>query len=261
MGEVYVADDTRIERRVAIKVVRSEPQPYPDATTSQDAARLFQREMTAITRLDHRNILSMIDFGEEVVGGELLTYMVMPYRKEGSLNDWLRRLGTNEKLSLDDINHLITQAASALQHAHDHHIVHQDVKPSNFLIREHPNRPMRPDLLLTDFGVAKITNATATASQQVRGTPAFMPPEQWGGKPVPATDQYALAILACLLMTGSTPFVGGMGPVMHQHFTTPPPPPSSCSPRIPSTVDAVILRALAKRPDERFPSVTAFASK
>jgi serine/threonine protein kinase len=139
--------------------------------------------------------------------------------------------------------------------------VSQDVKPSNFLIREHPHQPMRPDLLLTDFGVAKLTNATAIASQQVRGTPAFMPPEQWEGKPVPATDQYALAVLAYLLMTGTFPFVGGMGAVMHQHFTMPPPPPSSCSPHIPPTVDAVILRALAKKPNERFSSITAFASE
>src|SRR5579859_5854658 len=132
MGEVYVAEDTRrVERRVAVKVVRLELQPYPGAAASQEVSRLFQREMEAITLLDHPNILPMLDFGEEMLEHVRLMYMVMPYRKEGSLKDWLQQSGLHEKLSVDDIDHLIAQAADALQHAHDHHIVHQDVKPSN----------------------------------------------------------------------------------------------------------------------------------
>jgi serine/threonine protein kinase len=259
MGEVYLAEDTRIARHVAIKIVLTEPQPYPNSAAVQDSSRLFRREMKAIAMLDHRNILNLIDFGEETIEGMPVTYMIMPYRKEGSLNEWLQRYKTNELLSVDEVDYILSQAADALQHAHEHHIIHQDVKPSNFLIREKTSDLYHPDLLLTDFGVAKLTNATATASQQVRGTPAFMPPEQWESEPVPATDQYALAVLAYLLLTGRTPFVGRMEQVMRQHLMTPPLPPSTHNSQLSPAIDAVILRALAKKPEERFPSILDFA--
>src|SRR5579884_909591 len=134
MGEVYLAEDTRIRRRVAIKVVRAEASPYPDENATREAARLFQREMRAITVLDHPHILPLYDYGEEIVGRTTLTYMVMPYRKEGSLADWLQQRSKKGLLALQEIARLIQQAGSALQHAHNHRIIHQDVKPSNFLI-------------------------------------------------------------------------------------------------------------------------------
>lgn len=259
MGEVYLAEDTRLPRQVAIKVVRVEGEPYPNSATAQDAFRLFQREMRAIASLDHRNILNLIDFGEEIIEGMPTTYMIMPYRKEGSLNDWLQRYKTQELLSLDAIDSILLQAAAALQHAHGHQIIHQDVKPANFLIRENPGNPGRPDLLLTDFGVAKLTNATATASQHVRGTPAYMSPEQWESEPVPATDQYALAVMAYLLLTGRPPFEGRMEQVMRQHLMVAPKPPSAYNPQLSPAIDAVILQALAKKPEDRFPSIEDFA--
>ncbi len=144
MGEVYAAEDTRIARQVAIKIVSIDPQPYPDSAAVQEASRLFQREMKAIAMLDHRNILSLIDFGEEIIDRQPVAYMVMPYRKEGSLNDWLQRYKTNGLLSLDEVDNILSQAADALQHAHDHHIIHQDVKPPNFLIRENTGNPAVP---------------------------------------------------------------------------------------------------------------------
>ena len=259
MGEVYQAEDTRIARQVAIKVVRSDAEPYPDAEASREANRLFQREMRAITVLDHPHILPLFDFGEENVNKTALTYMVMPLRHEGSLTDWLQRRGNAEKLSLQDIAYFISQAADALQHAHDHQLIHQDVKPSNFLIRNKKDDPNHPDLLLADFGIAKFTTATATASQSIRGTPAFMAPEQWDGQPIAASDQYALAIMAYQLLTGRPPFLGGLSQVMRQHFTAQPQPPSTLNPHIPPALDAVILRALAKTPSERFPSMTEFS--
>lgn len=153
---------------------------------------------------------------------------------------------------------MVNQAADALQHAHDHGVIHQDVKPANFLIRERKGN--RPDLLLADFGIAKFTTATATASQSVRGSPAYMAPEQWAGQPVAATDQYALAVMTYQLLTGSPPFQGRQEQVMYLHFNAQPAPPSMLNPQIPKEVDAVIMRALAKKPEERFPSISAFAN-
>ncbi len=259
MGEVYLAEDTRIARQVAIKVVRSEAPSYPHSETAQELERLFQREMLVITKLDHPYILPLYDFGEEKVQGLTYTYMVMPYRAEGSLADWLRNRPNNELLSSQDVAHFITQAADALQHAHDRQLVHQDVKPSNFLIRNRPNHAGPPDLLLADFGIAKFTTATSMASQNVRGTPAYMPPEQWDGHPAPASDQYALAMMAYLLLAGQFPFQGGPGQVMRQHFSVQPPAPSTHNPRISPALDAVILRALSKEPGARFPTITQFA--
>ncbi len=259
MGEVYLAEDTRINRQLAIKVVRMEATPYPDANATKETARLFQREMRAITMLDHPHILPLIDFGEENVNKIILTYMVMPFRQEGSLADWLQQRSSAELLSPQVVAHYIYQAADALQHAHDSQLIHQDVKPSNFLIRSRAGNPGRPDLLLADFGIVKFTTATATASQSIRGTPAYMAPEQWDGQPVPATDQYALAIMAYQLLTSRPPFQGGPGQVMRQHFMAQPQPPSTLNPRISPALDAVILRALEKSPQDRFPSIAVFA--
>ena len=126
----------------------------------------------------------------------------MPYRAEGSLSDWLRQHGQAGLLSPQDVAHFVGQAASALQHAHDRQIIHQDVKPSNFLLRQRQETPTRSDLLLADFGIACFSTATASASQSIRGTPTYMAPEQWEGHPVPATDQYALAVMVYELLTG-----------------------------------------------------------
>ncbi len=255
MGEVYLAEDTRIARQVAVKIVHSELDPYPNAPASQDAARLFQREMKAIAALDHPNILPLIDFGEQSINRGMFTYLVMPYRPEGSLVDWLHTHG-GTLLPSEEVVPLILQAAEALQHAHDRQIVHLDVKASNFLVRTREGR--EPDLLLTDFGIARFSTATSTASQNVRGTPSAMAPEQWAGQPVAASDQYGLAVMTYQLLTGTPPFQGNMQQMMYKHLHELPQRPGVYNAHISPVIDATILRALAKRPDERFPSVRAF---
>jgi VCBS repeat-containing protein len=258
MGEVYLAEDPRINQQVAIKVVRAEQSPYPNAPADQKAARLFQREARAIVALDHPHILPLNDYGEEPQGKTSLIYLVMPYRPEGSLVDWVQQRYP-ERVPSEVVAHLVSQAAEAIQHAHDHQIIHMDVKPSNFLIRTNSKTPDRPDLLLADFGIAHIASATASTSQAIRGTPTYMAPEQCEGEAVLASDQYALAVLAYELLTGRPPFQGTSMRIMYQHVHTPPEPPSTYNPRLSTAVDDVLLTALAKRPEERFKSVTAFA--
>lgn len=260
MGDVYLAEDARIEQQVALKVIRAEVSPYPDAQATREAARLFQREARAIVKLDHPHILPLYDYGEERIGNMTIIYLVMPYRREGSLSDWLRQRGQAGLLSPQEVAHFVSQAASALQHAHDRQIIHQDVKASNFLLRSRHETPTRPDVLLADFGIARFSTATTSASQSIRGTPTSMAPEQWEGHPVPATDQYALAVMAYELLTGRPPFQGAPGPLMYQHLTVPPPPPSSLNSRLSGELDTVLLHALAKRPEQRFASITTFAN-
>ncbi|MFL5628893.1 MAG: protein kinase domain-containing protein, partial [Ktedonobacteraceae bacterium] len=252
MGEVYLAEDDQLRRHVAIKVIQAE---YLDP----EATRLFEREARAIAMLNHPHILPLFDFGEASIHGTILTYMVMPFCQEGTLAAWMQQRRNTALLSPPDVGCLVQQAATALQYAHNHQIVHQDVKPSNFLIRNNEDASGCPDLMLADFGVAKSTSATASVSQSVRGTPTYMAPEQWEATPVPATDQYALAIMAYELLTGHPPFQGGLGQVMYQHIHVTPQPPGTFNPRIPGDVDTVLLHALAKKPEERFGSISAFA--
>jgi serine/threonine protein kinase len=259
MGEVYLMEDSLIGRQVAIKVMRTDAGAYPDNEAVHDAARLFQREARAIAVLEHPNILPLYDFGEEEVDGSILTYMVMPFCPESSLDAWLRRRGAGVPFSQDGIA-LLVQAADALQYAHDHHVIHLDVKPANFLLRGNLKQPGRPTLLLADFGVARLNVAHRSSSQEVRGTPNGMAPEQWAGSPAPASDQYALAVMAFMMLTGHPPFAGSMEQLMYQHFNVQPQPPSLFNPQLPPAFDAIILRALSKRPEERFPSIAAFAS-
>ncbi|HVB20826.1 MAG TPA: protein kinase [Ktedonobacteraceae bacterium] len=259
MGEVYLMQDSRVSRQVAIKVIRSEGTSYPDRDTVTDATRLFQREARAIAALEHANILPLYDYGEETRDGMTMTYMVMPFCADGSLQDYLRQ-HANQLLPPQTVAYLIEQAAEALQYAHEHEVIHLDVKPSNFLLRGNKKNPDRPTLLLADFGIARNFTTVASASRTIRGTPTSMAPEQWSSDPVFATDQYALAVMAYELLAGRPPFVGGMEQLMYQHFSVQPQPPSTFNSRLPAAIDAVILRALAKKPSERYPSVADFAS-
>ncbi len=260
MGEVYLAEDPRIKQQVAIKVIRAEQSPYPNAPSAQTAVRLFQREARAIVALDHPHILPLHDYGEEQQGKTSLIWLVMPYRPEGSLVDYVQQRYPDCLVPPHVVDHLVSQAAEALQHAHDHQIIHMDVKPSNFLLRANPKTPDRPDLLLSDFGIARLGSATASTSQAIRGTPTYMAPEQCEGEAVPASDQYALAVMTYELLTGRPPFQGNAMRLMYQHVNTPPEPPSAYNPHLSKALDDMLLTALSKRPEERFASVTAFAT-
>lgn len=256
MGEIYLAEDTRLHRQVVVKVIRGDVIAYPDGTNAKEASRLFEREAQAIAALQHPHILPLFDFGEALVHGNTLTYMVMPYCSEGSLDAWLLRRGTSF-LPPHDVAYLLEQAAEALQHAHDHQILHQDIKLSNFLLNTSTSD--LPYLLLSDFGIAKLLSAGTSMSRALRGTQTHMAPEQWQRHPVPASDQYALAIMAYQLLTGTLPFGGSEGQVMYQHLHTDPQPPGERRPGLHSSLDAVILKALRKNAEERFPSVRAFS--
>lgn len=258
MGEIYLAEDPGIHRQVAIKVIRTEAETAADVASNH--AQLSQREAKAVASLDHPSILPLYDYGEQQLQGATYTYMVMPYREDGSLADWMRQQMLRDSLTAQDVAHIVQQAAAALQYAHDHQVIHLDVKPSNFLLRYNGDKTQTPDVLLTDFGIARLSTLTSSMSQSVRGTPAYMAPELWEGRSFPATDQYALAAMTYELLTGRPPFQGNPMQLMYAHVNTIPQPPSSLNPHLTPAIDAILLCGLAKKPEERFPSVAAFAS-
>ncbi len=164
MGEVYLMEDTRVSRQVAIKVIRVEGMSSSNDKAMADSARLFQREAKAIAALEHPNILPLYDFGEEAREDTVVTYMVMPYCADGSLEGWLHQR-TGQLFPPQSVAYLVEQSAEALQYAHDHNMIHLDVKPSNFLLRANRKDPDRPTLLLADFGIARNFTTVASSSQ------------------------------------------------------------------------------------------------
>jgi serine/threonine-protein kinase len=232
-ARVFRAQRSSDGREVAAKVI-----PVGEL---EDAAALVARYQR-IAELEHPNILRIFDVG---ISDEML-FVISPIAAEGSLRQLLQRGQLQHDLAL----RLIGQLADALDYLHRRDILHLDVKPANVLLAagRHP--------LLGDFGLLP------PRSSRIRGTPAYMSPEQCRLGPVgPAADQYALAVCSFELLTGQRPFVGGSPyTLLRRQVAEPPPPPTSVCPGLPADVDRVLLKALAKDPHQRFPTVEAMAA-
>jgi len=275
MGTVYLAEDPAIGQQVAIKIVRTDPADFPDLSSATMAAERFKQEARAVASLDHLHILPLYRYGEEETSSGKRVYIIMQYRPEGSLWDWLRRragllsgqslitasslpgtLNGSWPLSLEETSDYLQQAASALQYAHEHGIIHRDVKPANFLLRIDNGNTIH--LLLSDFGLAKLFSSSS-ATSHILGTPTYMAPEQFDGVAGPESDQYALAVMIYYFLAGRPPFEGEPMRLMNQHLTAEPPPITRFNAAFPQGIVPVFSRALAKKPQDRYPSTAAFA--
>ncbi|WP_176849645.1 serine/threonine-protein kinase [Belnapia rosea] len=245
MGTVYDALDRNIERRVAIKVVKLPPAGDPEG---EEAHGRFRREAQAAGRLAHPNIVGVYDYGENAESA----WIVMELVEGGSLKD---RLDRKERFPVPEIVRIMEEVLAALAYSHGRGVVHRDIKPGNIMLSGDGAVKM------ADFGIARLENSSMTQIGTVMGTPSYMAPEQLRGETVDArADIWAAGVMLYQLLTGEKPFEGGFSAVMHKALHTEPPPPSRLSVTAPQAFDAVIARALAKRPEDRYPGAAAFAA-
>ena len=248
MGAVYLGRDPKIGREVAIKTMALS-QEFEGDELAEVKERFFREAETA-GRLSHPNIVTIFDAGEEhdfcyiamelLKGGDLT-----PYTKPGSL------------LRVDKAMSVVSRAAEALGYAHRQGVVHRDVKPANIMYDAGTDT-----LKLTDFGIARLTASSKTKTGMVLGTPSYMSPEQLGGARVDGrSDLFSLAVTLYQLLCGRLPFEGeSLAQLMFKIANEPAPDVRAANPRVPAGLAAFLARALAKNPDERFPTGEAFAA-
>jgi protein kinase-like protein len=241
MGVVYRAYHSQLERTGAVKVMQA---ISPDA----DNVARFRHEAQAIAKLRHPNIVDVYDFGEF----EGMPYMIVEYVPGGSLSSRMSYGPLDQATALKYLRGI----AAGLDYAHDHGIVHRDVKPANVLLTAEDNP------VLADFGLAKLLQGSSLKSMTgvTTGTPAYMAPEQVTGSRVgPAADRYSLATIAYEMLTGVIPFDGeALMELLYAQVHRDPVPPSARQPSLTRSVDAVIMRGLAKDPAARWESCAAF---
>lgn len=244
MASVYLATQENINRVVAVKIL-------PRSFMHDDSfMQRFRLEARTIASLEHVHILPIYDYGEQ----DGAPYIVMRYLEGGTLEDRIRRDGP---LPWEDILRIAKQVGQALDYAHNSGVIHRDIKPSNIMLDRGGN------VYLADFGIARILEGTAALTGSgVVGTPSYMAPEQADGSPpTPTMDVYALGVTTFEMIAGRLPFIADtpIAQIM-MHINKPVPLLNSMNPAVPPEVDAVIQKALAKNPAERYSHASEFAT-
>ena len=239
MANVYLANDTILDRKVAIKVLRG------DLSNDEKFIRRFQREALSVSNLSHPNIVEVYDVGEE--DGQY--YIVMEYIEGKTLKQLLKK---RETLTLPEVIDIMLQLTDGLAHAHESYIIHRDIKPQNIMILDNGL------VKITDFGIAMALNATQlTQTNSVMGSVHYLPPEQANGKSATIkSDIYSLGILMYELITGSVPFKGDNAvEIALKHMKEKIPSIRKQNPTIPQSVENIVIKATAKNPRNRYDSV------
>lgn len=238
-AEVYLGEHVQLHTYAAIKVLHT--------TLMEKDLLNFKREAQTIAKLVHPYIVRVLDFDVR----DEYPFLVLEYAPNDSLRE---RYSYGTRLPLAQVITYTNQVASALQYAHEQKVIHRDIKPENMLVGQ------RGEVLLSDFGIATIAHSTQSMSTQASvGTFPYMAPEQIQEYPRPASDQYSLAIVVYLWLTGEHPFRGSSSEIIAKHLSVPPVPLRLKNPELSSDVEQVVLRGLAKNPGQRFEHVSAFA--
>jgi len=261
MSEIWLAHDMYTQEQVALKLMMAIPE---DDRRNQKAFERFHREITIASSVKHPHILPVLNYGYTEYKGRSVPFLVSPYVQDGSLADLIKKTPPWKFWTLAQVADVVIQAAESLYYLHtrEPQIIHQDVKPGNFLVRPMQAPGRLAHLYLCDFGISRWRQASTSMASELIGTFAYMAPEQVERKVDPASDQYALAVMACYLLTGKLPLQASTNEQYAEaHLHEQPRLPSRLnSERISSPeIDAVFARALAKYPHQRFPTIVAFA--
>jgi len=243
MATVYKAHDTRLEREVAIKIIRHDA--FPPSQLERILKR-FEREAKSLAKLSHPNILGVMDYGEF----EGAPYLVLMYLSGGTLKSLM-----GKPMSWREALRLLVPIAQALEYAHENKVVHRDVKPANILLTEN-GQPM-----LSDFGIAKLLEMdegqTLTGTGVGVGTPEYMAPEQWTDKVTEQSDIYSLGVVLYEMVTGRKPYTADTpAAILLKQFTDPLPRPQQFANDLPEDFENVLIKTLAKKPEDRYASMT-----
>ncbi|HEU5144906.1 MAG TPA: protein kinase [Dermatophilaceae bacterium] len=244
MGGVHVAMDQRLGRRVAVKLLRE------DLAASHEFVERFRREAHMVAGLNHPNIAQVFDYGQDGRAHFIVMELV-----EGA--DLARLLAERHRLAPAEVVDIAGQVCAALAAAHRAGVVHRDIKPGNVIIGPEGH------VKVTDFGIARaLGEAPLTQTGSVMGTAQYLPPEQSTGQPAtPASDLYSLGVLIYQMLTGEVPFTGDSPvAVAVRHVSEDVPPPSALVPDVPRGLDAVVARATAKQPVDRYASAEEMAA-
>jgi serine/threonine-protein kinase len=240
MAEVWAAEDTELGRQIALKLLHSR------LAADQDFVERFRREASSAAGLQHPNVVSVFDRGESQGN----YYIAMEYLRGPSLKDLVRRGPLEPRYAVE----LVLQVLRAARFAHRHGVVHRDLKPHNVMLDDEGR------VKVTDFGIARAGASDMTETGSIMGTAQYLSPEQAQGHAVTASsDLYSIGVMLFELLTGRVPF-DGESPVTIalRHVSEPPPAPSQLNPAVPPALDAVVLRALAKDPRDRFADADEF---
>jgi len=243
MAIVYKGRDTFLNRYVTIKVLR------PEFTSDEDFIKRFKREALAVASLSHPNIVNIYDVGQE----DDIHYLVMEYVQGDNLKNVIRKNGV---LMPEHAVRIAVQVCEALEHAHENHIVHRDVKPHNILIADDGRAK------LTDFGIAmEATASTITRTDTIMGSVHYLSPEQARGDiPTPQSDIYSVGILLYEMLTGEQPYSGDSPvAVAIKHIQETPQPVDEVNSDVPAELASVVMRAMEKKPEDRYKSAGELA--
>src|SRR5258706_1223828 len=249
-GESYEAEDTMLLRKVTLKLI------YPWATLPDSARRQFFREMQGISILNHPYLAAVLDYGE--INSRL--YVARRYVSSSTLLGNEGRLWFHPPLNATDAVRNIHQLAQALQYIHNHGYLHGSLTFSNIVVLRGPNLDIEPDyapFLLADVGLTNFVRRFGQPQNQL--LPIVAAPEQYGKRVTPASDQFALAVLLYFWLTGRPPYVGTPEEIKHLKLTETITPLSSFNPKVTLEQEGILLRALSLYPEDRYPSVLAFA--
>lgn len=249
MGVVVEGYDPLIGRRVALKTVRRE---QLDRSEVEEILARFRREAQAAGRLNHPNIVQIYEYGEEPGPDGGTAFIAMEFIEGRELKDFF---DANERFPIAEAVRIMAQLLDALDYSHRNGVVHRDVKPANIILLKDGT------VKVADFGIARVESSTLTQAGSVLGTPSYMSPEQFMGQTVDGrSDLFSAGVILYQFLTGEKPFTGALTTIMHKVLKEDPAAPSELNVQVPRPFDALVRKALAKRPDERFQSGREFAA-